>query len=193
MDRAIELTPTSAEAHDNRGWFRATCPDGKYRNGKQAVASATRACELTAWNNPVFLDTLGAACAEHRDFTAAVEWQEKALALLGASQHPIQKEIESRLTLFQAKQPYHERTNAPRTNDPSAQPAPPLIQRPLVPRSPLDPLTPRHRSISPPGGSAAGGISVRFSSTVPGDCESKLTRASKTIGTAQKIAIIGVA
>ena len=85
---------------------RATCPDATLRDGRQAVAAATRACELTAWKDPGLLDTLAAACAEAGDFDAAVRWQTKA----GAMVHDAgsRSGFEARLALYRAKKPYHE-------------------------------------------------------------------------------------
>jgi hypothetical protein len=57
----------------------AVGPDG-VRDGKQAVAHATRACELTGWKMPNCLDTLAAAYAATGDFDRAVEYQQKALS-----------------------------------------------------------------------------------------------------------------
>ncbi len=63
LDEAIRLEPANPEPYNDRGWIRATCPDAKLRDGTQAVASATRAGELTGWKEPGVLDTLAAACA----------------------------------------------------------------------------------------------------------------------------------
>ena len=70
FDQAIRLDPKHAVAYNGRGdaWLRATCPNEKYRDGKRAVESATRACELTDWKKAGHLDTLAAAYAECGDF-----------------------------------------------------------------------------------------------------------------------------
>ena len=60
----------------------AACPEAKYRDGRKAVESATRACELTEWKRSEFLDTLAAAYAESGDFDAAVTWQMRAIGFL---------------------------------------------------------------------------------------------------------------
>lgn len=60
----------------------ATCNDPSSRNGKWAVDEATRACELTNWQDPDCLDTLAAACAENQDFANAIKWQSRAIERL---------------------------------------------------------------------------------------------------------------
>jgi tetratricopeptide (TPR) repeat protein len=105
-DAAIGLDPQDSAAYNNRAWVRATCPDAQYRDGPQAVASATRACELTGWKNADDVDTLAAASAEAGDFAAAVKWQEKALALY--TDEAERKEGRVRLALYLANEPYHE-------------------------------------------------------------------------------------
>jgi len=115
------LAERFALAYNARAWLRATCSDEAFRNGKLAVESATRACELTAANNASFLDTLAAACAEAGDFHAAIKWQQKAVGLL-ATKDPLRPEIESRLLLYQANKQFHEKSRFAGTDGRSARP-----------------------------------------------------------------------
>ena len=76
---AIHLKPdTGFSAFEARAWTLATCLHQRYRDGKQAVQDATRACELESWKNPDFLAALSAAYAEAGDFDAAFSWLAKA-------------------------------------------------------------------------------------------------------------------
>ena len=50
-------------------------------DGKQAVEDATKACELSEWQNPLYLAGLAMAYAESGDFDAALKWQQKAIEL----------------------------------------------------------------------------------------------------------------
>ena len=50
-----------------------------YRDGKRAVAVATKLGELTEWKNPDALDTMAAAYAEAGQFDDAVKWEKKAM------------------------------------------------------------------------------------------------------------------
>ena len=83
LDEVIRFAPNSARALRERAWILATCPDAKIRKPEQAVTSATRACELTEWNEPQTLMTLAAACSETGDFASAVKWQQKACRAAG--------------------------------------------------------------------------------------------------------------
>jgi tetratricopeptide (TPR) repeat protein len=105
LDEAVRLAPNDAQAQNDRATFLASCPESEYRDGKEAVASATRACELTGWSEPMCLDTFAAAKAEAGDFDAAVAWQEKAIGLLpdGAGKD----DFRTRLALYRARKPYH--------------------------------------------------------------------------------------
>ena len=86
--------------------IRASCPDAALRDGKIAVESAIRACELTSWKQARCLDTLAAACAEAGDFAAAVNWQTKAIEL---EANPAQEaDYRARLKLYQKKKPYRD-------------------------------------------------------------------------------------
>jgi len=106
---AIRLDPKYAIAYSNRAWVRATSRDKKYRNGKQAVEDATRACELTNWSDTAKLRTLAAAFAESGDFNKAIEWQTKAMELAPADK---QSGYRSRLNLYRSGKPYREDAEA---------------------------------------------------------------------------------
>jgi tetratricopeptide (TPR) repeat protein len=103
---AIRLDPKHAFAYNNRAWLWATCPDAKYRDGKKAVESATKACELSEWKNPNTIDTLAAAHAEAGDFDAAVKWEMKANGFYTDAEE--KKKGEERLKLYREKKPYRE-------------------------------------------------------------------------------------
>jgi Tfp pilus assembly protein PilF len=110
FETAVRLDPDEQQVHNNLAWLRATCPDARYRDGKQAVAEATRACELTEWQEWGVLDTLAAACAEAGDFDAAVKWQNKALELAGDDENI--EEARARLELYETSMPYREEPGA---------------------------------------------------------------------------------
>jgi tetratricopeptide (TPR) repeat protein len=103
---AIRLDPNHASAYNNRAWLWATCPDAKFRDGKKAVESATKASVLTEWKDVNTLDTLAAACAEAGDFAAAMKWIEQAIGLL--SDEKAKADYSKRLDLYKARKPYHQ-------------------------------------------------------------------------------------
>ncbi len=106
---SIRLDPRYAPAHNSYAWLLATCSDSKFRNGKLAVESATRACELTGWKDALYLDALAAAYAENGAFDTAVKWQEKALGLLTKGNEPIRRELQGHLLVFRTGKPFHEK------------------------------------------------------------------------------------
>ncbi|MHC5540255.1 tetratricopeptide repeat protein [Singulisphaera rosea] len=104
---AIRLAPNRASAINNRAWLYATSKVDRCRNGKLAVEEATKACELTGWNNPGYVDTLSCAYAEIGDFEQAIRWQRKAL------EDPTYRQDEGdnanvKLTLYGDKKPFWE-------------------------------------------------------------------------------------
>ena len=105
FSEAIRLDPIDVYSWNGRSWLEATCPDARYRDGKQAVEDATKACELTSWKQANNLDTLAAAYAEAGDFDAAVKWQTKAVEL--ASER-LKAELRSHVDLYKAHKPYRE-------------------------------------------------------------------------------------
>ncbi|UCE50418.1 MAG: tetratricopeptide repeat protein, partial [Phycisphaerales bacterium] len=89
-------------------WLQATYPLAELRDGTEAIKNATRACELTNWEEGSSIDTLAAAYAEAGDFESAVKWQEKAIALVSKPwRHMLDEGMKGRLELYQAHKPYH--------------------------------------------------------------------------------------
>jgi tetratricopeptide (TPR) repeat protein len=76
---ALKLNPDNENFHNNLAELLATCPDVTLRDGAEAVRHATRACELTDWQNANILDTLASAYAEVANFAEAIRWQQTAL------------------------------------------------------------------------------------------------------------------
>ena len=62
---------------NNVAWFRATCPEAHFRNGKEAVELATLACTLDKWKDADQIDTPAAAYAEMGNFAEAERYQQK--------------------------------------------------------------------------------------------------------------------
>jgi tetratricopeptide (TPR) repeat protein len=81
FDEAIRRAPRLYLPYQEQAWILAGCPDPKYRDGKRAVESARRACELTGWTYSYSVGRLAAAYAEMGDFDSAVAYEEKALVL----------------------------------------------------------------------------------------------------------------
>jgi tetratricopeptide (TPR) repeat protein len=105
-NQAIKIDPKHPVAYNNLAWLQATYPDERFRNGKQAVENAKKACELTEWKVGSCFDTLAGAYAEAGDFPNAIKWQQKALAQ--ATQDAEKQEMQKHLKQYQAGKPYRE-------------------------------------------------------------------------------------
>jgi tetratricopeptide (TPR) repeat protein len=78
-DEAVRLDPAFPEPLSGRALIRAVCPDETFRNGPQAVRDAKRACELSKWKDPIYLEVLAVAHAGVGEFGEAIRWLSKAL------------------------------------------------------------------------------------------------------------------
>jgi len=107
--KAVELAPDSPTALNGLAWFLATCPDGSFRKSKEAITHATKACQVTEWKNPFYLDTLAAGYAADGQFKEAIQWQEKALAHPEFPKMVSEGELakaRARLELYKQQKPY---------------------------------------------------------------------------------------
>jgi Tfp pilus assembly protein PilF len=95
---------TLARILSDRAWFYATCPDGSFRNGQQAVKDAKVACSIMVWKDENMIDTLAAAYAETGDFNSAVQYAAQALAMKDISPTD-SKRIQRHLESFQQRKP----------------------------------------------------------------------------------------
>src|SRR6476619_6914651 len=106
-DYLVSLHPrnvTLARALSDRAWFRATCRNGSFRNGQQAVKDAKAACSIMSWKDEQMIDTLAAAYAETGDFNSAIQYTAQALAVKGISADST-KLFQQHLALFQQHKP----------------------------------------------------------------------------------------
>ncbi|HJW38782.1 MAG TPA: tetratricopeptide repeat protein [Candidatus Udaeobacter sp.] len=78
----------SVDSLNNLAWVLATFPESWIRNGRQALALAERANQLSRDNNPAILRTLAAAYAENGRFTEAKVTAERGLQLANAQENP---------------------------------------------------------------------------------------------------------
>jgi tetratricopeptide (TPR) repeat protein len=105
-NEAIRLQPGLADPYNNLARLWAVCSEDRIRDGRKAEEYAKKACELAEWKNPEYIDTLAVACAEAGDFNDALRWENMYLESI-----PPKKAADSarqRLSLFEAKKPYHE-------------------------------------------------------------------------------------
>lgn len=106
FEKALKLDSDDLEAINGLAWFLATCRDSKFRNGQRAFELAKQACKRTNDKDWSFLDTLAAAQAEVGLFDEAVKTQKMSLAIAPDAQ---QADLQVRLKMYQAKEPYHDK------------------------------------------------------------------------------------
>ena len=80
LNKAIQLAPQFANPYKHLAWIQATSPELILRDGKRAVANATKALELVDWKQTAWFEVLAAAHAAAGEFDEAIRWQRKFLA-----------------------------------------------------------------------------------------------------------------
>ena len=79
FERAIKLGSRNGSAYNSAAWILSTSKDNSIRDGKRALEWARQACQMTAFQDPSFIDTLAAAHAEVGEYDEAVQHQLRAL------------------------------------------------------------------------------------------------------------------
>jgi WD40 repeat protein/tetratricopeptide (TPR) repeat protein len=94
-------------------WLRATSLKENVRDGKKAIELATKACELTGYENASFVDSLAAAYAEKGEFETAIKWSEKSLALAKQNGNAkLQNSLAKALVTYKSRQPVRTKRDA---------------------------------------------------------------------------------
>ncbi len=106
---ALDRNPGYERAMNGLAWLLATCPDGKLRNGAQAVALAEKIAEGTEHRLAVVEMTLAAAYAEAGRFQDAIQSGERARALaLASGETNLVARDDELLHLYRRGQPYRQ-------------------------------------------------------------------------------------
>ena len=109
FDAALKMSRKLAWAHAGRAWVLATCAEQPIRNGTEALKSAQRA--LSIQDHWKIRDSLAAAHAELGKFEDGARELKLALDMLAADGENAslwQSNLQARLALYEARQPYRD-------------------------------------------------------------------------------------
>lgn len=109
-EKALKLRPEDPGTLNNLAWVLATTPKDKLRDAKRATELATKACELTDYDQAHILSTLAAAYAEAGDFQTARKWAEQAVEKGGEDQ---KEQLQAELESYRSEKPWRELLTAP--------------------------------------------------------------------------------
>jgi tetratricopeptide (TPR) repeat protein len=100
----LRREPDNTHALQQRALLLSASPADQMRDGKKAVADATRLCELVKWTDADALNVLASAYAEAGNFKKAVEWQAKALEMV--SDEAVRARFAAQLKLYKKHKPF---------------------------------------------------------------------------------------
>jgi tetratricopeptide (TPR) repeat protein len=110
LQTAIALKPDVVSALTELAWIRATTDDGDLRNVAEAIRLAERSVALTGRRDPSPLDALAAAQAADGRFDEAAATARAAIAAAtAAGAASLVADIQTRLALYERRQPYQRR------------------------------------------------------------------------------------
>lgn len=108
LEKALGIKPEDSGVLNNLAWLLATSPDDDLRDGKRAIELATKACEVTKWEEAHIISTLAAAYAETGDFDAARKYSTQAVEQGGESDE-VAAQLTAELDSYEAAKPWRER------------------------------------------------------------------------------------
>lgn len=141
---AVNQRSDDSSVLNNYAWTLATTPTDDLRDGQKAIELATKACELTEYEDPVMLSTLAASYAEIGDFEEAVRWSEQAVdkATVAGSLANFDGQLVAELESYQRGEPWRERqqvgVDGEAVTDPELPLPPPREPNPLPHSRSLD-------------------------------------------------------
>jgi Tfp pilus assembly protein PilF len=109
LEKALVLQADDSGVLNNLAWLLATSPEEAIRDGKRAIELATKACEVTKWEQPHIISTLAAAHAETGDFDAARKYSAQAVEADADSPPEVRQQLEGELANYRAGKPWRER------------------------------------------------------------------------------------
>jgi len=104
FQKAIELNPKYFKAYENLAWWRATCPQEKYRDGELAISLAKRARFLREGDDIGLWEVLAAAYARAGKYDDARKYME--LSIENTKGKRSISELQKRLKLYEAGKEY---------------------------------------------------------------------------------------
>ena len=105
----LRQKPDSPATLGKLAWLLATRAEPGSQNGLEAVQLAERLCQITSRKSAAALDVLAAAYAAAGRFGDAVRAAQNAFDLSTAGgESSLARQIQERLTLYQADRPYRE-------------------------------------------------------------------------------------
>jgi Flp pilus assembly protein TadD len=113
-NKSIELAPREWAAYNGIARIYSTAPvfEAHIRDGKQALAMAKKACELSQWDEWMPIASLAAAYAELGNFEEAVRWHNQAIKKSQPAKEHDQLNNMKRLELYKAGQAYFEEVSS---------------------------------------------------------------------------------
>jgi tetratricopeptide (TPR) repeat protein len=108
--QVLRKEPDNVQVLNEAAWVLATSADAALRNGKEALALAEHAAQLTSGRAPEILGTLAAAYAETGDFDRAVETGQRAADMAAQSGNQrLAANLNGSVAQFQEKNPIRQR------------------------------------------------------------------------------------